>query len=455
MKTEQLKNDFLRLCEELQDRPDVLYTEVAEHKKDCVFTLYLRAIRVELVYCWKWETLAPPSVLYCRFYLSKNENLFLHLPELIAHLGTEDYRACYFPYIENTQRMECCFHALMALVDDYIPHAEKIAQSGKAEQLMKSWFARSFFDTEAESATTLEYDNPEERQYMARINYTFESLMVGRHTDFGPYEAVLLGNWDKALKKYRKQEKHGLSAYERGLCRFMEEPKNRDFQPMPKECFALPAYKAFKRPVKDLLGMVAAWLPCAVVLCAITAVINAVLARGTLYHFGMPFLGAAVFAGLPGVFGYLTFQQRIWGLLGRKQDRDFYSMMDNHPGINKFAAMITALCVIASLWACIGLPQLSARFYDIYAVCSLEEPGDLRFDYDQVEAVYYIRGRYNEYGGLVKRGSYVLVLDDGTCVDLDGQAGKKDQKKLIEDLFGEYEVIVVETDWDLPNGGFA
>ena len=68
MKTEQLKDDFLRLCEGLQDRPDVLYTEVTENKKDCVFTMYLRAIRVELVYCWKWEALAPPSVLYCRFY---------------------------------------------------------------------------------------------------------------------------------------------------------------------------------------------------------------------------------------------------------------------------------------------------------------------------------------------------------------------------------------------------
>lgn len=455
MKTEQLKKDFLHLCDGLKTRPDVLYTEAAENKKDCVFTMYLRAIRVELVYCWKWETLAPPSVLYCRFYLSKNENLFLHLPELIAHLGTEDYRACYFPYIENTQRMEFCFRALMALVDDYIPHAEKIVQSGNAEQLMKSWFERNYFDTEAESATTLEYDDPDERQYMIRINYTFESLMVGRHTDFGPYEAFLLGNWEKALKKYRKQEKRGLSAYERGLIRFMEDPKNRGFQPMPDECFALPAYKAFKRPTKDLLGMGVAWIPCAVVLCGITAVINAVLARGTLYHFGMPFWSAAVFAGLPGVFGYLTFQQHIWGLLGRKKDQDFYSMMDNHPGINKFAALITALCVIFSLWACIGLPQLSARFYDTYAVCSLEEPGDLRFDYDQVEAVYYIRGRYNEYGGFVNRGSYVLVLDDGTCVDLDGQAGKKDQKKLIEDLLGEYEVIVVDSDRDLPNGGFV
>lgn len=452
MKTEQLKQDFLHLCNGLKDRPDVLYTEVVENKKDCVFTVYLRAIRVDFVYCWKWEALAPPSVLYCRFYLSKNENLFLHLPELIAHLGAEDYRACYFSYIENTQRMECCFRALMALVDDYAPYAEKIAQSGQTEQLMKSWFERSFFDTEAESATTLEYEDPDERQYMARINYTFESLMVGRHTDFGPYEAFLLGNWEKALKKYRKQENHGLSAYERGLCRFMEDPKNCGFQPMPKECFALPAYKAFKRPVKDLLGMVVAWIPCAVVLCGITAVINAILARGTLYHFGMPFWGAAIFAGLPGVFGYFTFQQHIDGWIQRKRNLDFYTMLDNHPGIKKLAVVILTVCVFISLWACIGLPQFSARFYDTYAVCSLEEPGDLRFDYDRVEAVYYICGRYNEYGGLVKRGSYVLVLDDGTCVDLDGQAGKKDQIKLIEDLFGDFEVIVVDSDRNLPKG---
>ena len=47
------------------------------------------------------------------------------------------------------------------------------------------------------------------------------------------------------------------------------------------------------------------------------------------------------------------------------------------------------------------------------------------------------------------------MLDNGTCIDLDGQASKKNQIKLIEDLFGEYEVIVVDSDRDLPNRGFA
>lgn len=452
MKTEQLKRDFLGLCNELKCRHDVLYTEVMENKKDCVFTMYLRAIRVELVYCWKWEALAPPSVLYCRIYLSKNEDLFLHLPELIAFLGAEDYRACYFPYIENTTRMACCFRALMAVLEDYIPHAEKIAQSGQAEPLMKTWFERDFFNSEKENAMELSYDAPEERQFMAGMNYAFESLMVSRHTEFGPYGAFLLGDWDNALKKYRKQEKRGLSAYERGLCRFMEYPENRGFAPMPAECFAMPAYKAFKRPGKDLLGMAITWLACAAVLCGITAAVNAVVARGTVYCFGMPVWCAAVFAGLPGVFGYMAFGQYIWGWIQRKKDSDFYSMLDNHPAINKLGVVLFTVCVVVSLLACIGLPQFNARFYDTYAVCSWEEPGDLRFAYDQVAAVYYIRGRYNEYGDLVKRGSYVLVLSDGTCVDLDGQAGKKDQRVLVEDLFGDLDVIEVASDRDLPDG---
>ena len=49
----------------------------------------------------------------------------------------------------------------------------------------------------------------------------------------------------------------------------------------------------------------------------------------------------------------------------------------------------------------------------------------------------------------------LLSGTDGTCVDLDGQAARKDQIKLVEDLFGEYEVIVVDSDRNLPNGGFA
>ena len=100
-----LKEEFMALCRPLADRPEFVHTEFEAGKKACAFSMLLRASRIELVYCWKWEVLAPPSVLFCRVYLNKNVPLFLHLPELICELGEEDFRTCYFPCIESVQRM--------------------------------------------------------------------------------------------------------------------------------------------------------------------------------------------------------------------------------------------------------------------------------------------------------------------------------------------------------------
>ena len=92
-------DEVQQLCEAFAAKENALYTQTAWDKHMTFFSVYFRASRVELVYSRKWETMAPPSVLFARIYLSKNNPVYLHLPELIGFLGIDDYRACYFPYI--------------------------------------------------------------------------------------------------------------------------------------------------------------------------------------------------------------------------------------------------------------------------------------------------------------------------------------------------------------------
>lgn len=451
MKCEQLQGEFKRLCRELESRPEVLHSEFVDGKKECAFFMLLYAIRVELVYSWKWDALAAPSVLFCRFYLNKGDGLFVHLPELLSWLNAGDYRACYFPYIETPRRMECCFRALMEIVDAYIPAAEELVRSGQAENLMQQWLQSDFFDDGEEPNTKWDYNDPEDRKLREELERDFESVMVGRHTDLDAYHAFLLGNWDRALKKYRKMEKHGLSAYEQGLCRFMEDPKNRGFQPMPPECFALPDYRAFQSAKNDLLGIGLLWVPCSVLLCGIIAAVNGVLGRGTLFHFAMPAWFGTVLGIGPALFGYhAVFQPYILDWLRKKKDLEFYSMLDHHPTTNKIAVSFFGAIVLLSLGFCISTPQICDRFYDSYAICTREDDSSFRFGYDEITQIYYIRGRYNDNGDLVKRGSYVIVLRDGTCVDLDGNATEEEQEELVEALFSDFQVIYVDSDRDLP-----
>ena len=446
----QLKNDFLRLCNVLKDRSDVLYTQVQENKRDCVFNMYFHAIRVELVYCWKWEALAPPSILYSRFYLNKNEDLFLHLPELIAQLEAEDYRACYFPYIETTQRMEACFEALMQLVDDYSPAAQKLVQSGTAEEIMKLWFEKDFFNDQKTSGTVWEYDDAAQRQQIAQINYRFEGVMVGRHTNFPAYEAFQLGNWEKARKLYEKQEKRGITAYERGLIRFMNKAENQGFQSMPSECFSLPNYKKFARNGRELAGIGILWIVFSAIFCAIIAIYDVICGQGTVYHFGVPIWFGIALGFWPALLGYASFQHKILAWMQRKIEIDYATMLDTHPKFNKFILLLFILSIIGCMLLNFNQLGMCERYYSDHAICYRDRENTVEFNYYEVADIYYIKSRYNDYGDIVHRSSYVIALKDGTCIDLDGSTNLKNQERLVQKLFGDHKVIQVETDRDLP-----
>ena len=144
----RVKETFLQLCEAFAAKENALYTQTAWDKHMTFFSVYFRASRVELVYSRKWETMAPPSVLFARIYLSKNNPVYLHLPELIGFLGIDDYRACYFPYIENPQRMTDCMEALTEILSDYIPKIEELANTGEDQAILERWANEGFFASE-------------------------------------------------------------------------------------------------------------------------------------------------------------------------------------------------------------------------------------------------------------------------------------------------------------------
>ena len=440
------------LCRPLADRPDVLHTEFEEDKQACLFTMLLRKPKIQLVYCWKWENIAPPSVLYCRVFLNKNVPLYLHLPELICALDMQDFRACYYPCIENTQRMCDCFAALMAVVNDYIPKAEALALSGRDNEIMKRQFQVDFWGNDlGQDDQSWHYYDPDARSVMETMDRLSECIMVDRFTDNAAYRAFLTGDWEKSLNKYKNLEKGGLSKYENDLCDFMSRPENRTFQAMPPECLAILDYrKIASGTLRDLGYMLLTAIPFSFLFCALIALANRILANGTVFFFGAPPLCGLIPGVACGVFGYILSQKPILRLMKRHKELDFAEMLDHHPKIRKLAAIIFALVLTGSICFSIGLPLMGARFYEDHAVISIEGIWDQRIKYDQINKIYFIQGRYNDYGDLIHRPSYVILLQDGTVVDLDCTASVKQQKKVIETIFSDFTVIEVESDRDLP-----
>ena len=452
MRIEELKQQFMALCRPLADRPDVLYTEFEQDKRACIFTMLLRNTKIQLVYCWKWENVAPPSVLYCRVYLNKNVPLYLHLPELICALGTQDFRACYYPCIENTRRMDACFRALMAVVDDYIPQAEALAISGQDNEIMERQFQVDFWGNAlGQDDKSWHYYDPDARSVMETMDRLSECIMVDRFTGMDAYQAFLTGDWEKSLKKYKKLEKGGLSQYEKDLCAFMAQPENRTFQAMPPECMAILDYrKIASGSIRDLGYMLLCAIPWSLVFCALIAAANWLMARGTVSFFGAHPLCGLIPGLACGVFGYILLQKQILRLLKRRRELDFAEMMDHHPKIRQLGAIIFALVLAVSLGFSVAMPLMGSRFYEDHALIYEEGLRSNRVEYSEIREIYYIQGRYNDYGDLISRPSYVLILRSGEAIDLDCTASVKKQMELIETIFEDFTVIEVESDRNLP-----
>jgi len=448
---ESIKAEFLKLCNGLKTVNRILYTEVSEDKKSVAFSMYYRMIRVELVYSWKWVDTAPPSVLYCRVYPSKNEPWYLHLPILLGYLKSDDYRACVFPYIESNERMRVCLDALLSVVNDHIDEAEALSDAGLDQKYTRDFLVNGYISAEKRIDTEkhdLEWDD-------ASILWgqsVTEWIHIARFSTMNAYDAFLSGNYEKALRLYRKMEKKGLCEYERGLCRFLENPANCGFQPISPACYAHRDCKKNTGFLADIKGMLLLFGVFSLAYCLLILLLSSIQAQGTRYYFGMEWWFGFILAGLPAVLGYASFQSRIQDILNRKRPgaADFYKVAQEPSCIYKIAKWIVIAVLIAELGLCVWLSGENTRFYDTYGVSYNMREEYVRFDYEDVEEIFRIDARYNVYGDRIERPSYVLLLTDGTKIDLDGNGSIEMQYEIVSTLFEHIQIIELDSDRELP-----
>lgn len=452
MKIEHIKECFIKECQKWENKDDVLYAEFETEKWACVFSLYFRMIKIQFVYCWKWENLAPPSVLYCRIFPNKNIPVYLHFPELFVYLGVDEFRACYFPYIETTKRMEDCFEVLSGIVKDYLQRTEELCADGNDIRILEYQINHNFF---GEEEITDEHRNPLEEEDMevaVLFQTMFENLMVARHTNLDAYDAYIKGDWKESLGIYKKIEKRGVSEYEKRLCLFMLNEQNQGFKPMPDECMAVSDYNRKFNDKIEWKGIGLAYVPTAIILCLIIIVINLFFSFGTIYYSEIP-LWYAMIAALPtAIFGYHAFKRNILKLLNKEkiqEGMEFYELTDNHPWIDRLAKALCVISILGFIVFAVNLSEMSLRCYDDYVLYYSEEESVEGFNYEEVNIIYYINARYNEDGDRIERPSYVLELEDGEQIDLDSCLSRKEQEKVLHDLFSSVKIIELDSDKEL------
>ncbi len=87
------------------------------------------------------------------------------------------------------------------------------------------------------------------------------------------------------------------------------------------------------------------------------------------------------------------------------------------------------------------------QFYkDKMLVCDIKQT---EYSYNDIENIYYIKSRYNVYGDVINRSSYVIVFNNGESIDLDEWTTVKNTEKYILPILDKVPIIV-ESDKDLP-----
>lgn len=439
---EKLAKQFVKLAMDLGSEMGALYCAVEKEKKKQVVSLYFRAVKLQLVYSCKWTDIAPPSVLYCRVFPDKNCPVFLQLPEMLHYLQAEDFRACYFPYIETRDRMERCFRALADILGTHLPAMEELGASDKAEQLLQDWLKREL----GEEVLPEKVDLP----FVSETAVMTEFAWVGTFTIMDAYQAFLRGDLEKAKRLYRK--KKALSPYEEDLLQFLDA--GGTVEPMPPECYAAEDFQRFTGQKQDLKGILLLYPPFAALFCVLLALVDAVLSRGTRFFSSVPWWVGSLLGMMPAVFCYPLLQEQIIALRFRKERKRaqaFLEIANGQKWVKWMSGCFFAIVFALELWFCFKVPPMAMRMYDNHGIYYTEEEKLERFSYDQVTAVYHISARYNVYGDRVERDSYVLLLSDGTAIDLDCEFGDvQGQYQVVSTLFPKHTIQELDSDRDLP-----
>ena len=455
--------DMLLACaqatEDFGKRLDALDTYVAEAKKAVIFAVETRLSTIEFVYTTKTLGLCPKSTLFVRLYPLKNRPLYLHLYEVMRE---DDFRCAYFPMIESGQRMETCFAALSAMVEEYLPAIEALALDDVAYENTLAEKRRAVL----RCVNMIEEQVPTDPELVVNFWNTWEAyyeiyVSLASFTNNNCYTAFLQGNLAKAKKLYTKRLLKGnLLPYEERLLAFLDTPEAASFQPMPAEGDTLMRAMAYANGKEEGKLLLVTALFCYLAVLAaewlIAGVTYFVLGRGAAYYpldwvflFILP-LGSAA-------FGCVAFRRLFIPLVFRGDAEKMANIdrLANGKVVGGFATLLTTLITVAVLFFGFVFVAAAPRFYTDRVVRDegtnfpLLHP--VTYAYEDIEQVYYIEGRINVYDELVERGSYVLVFADGTAIDLDGSLTEQQAEKHVLPLLEPYidEVITYPTDVEL------
>lgn len=450
MTMNKITAECARCVQSFGEELSAMNTLVTESKKAVIFNVELRLCRIEFVLTTKNSVMCPVGTLFARIFPQKNRSLSLHLYEL---MGEDDFRCSYFPYNCSPEQVQLSFSVLSAMVREILPGVEQLAlDSQRYDALLaeKCAVLAEYANVETDTLR-VHLSETELQQYLfdewGEFYETFAQLLPFTQSD--AYSAFVAGDIAKALKKYRKSAKKGnLPPYFERLYAFLQTPQAHTFRPLPQECGAQYLQgREQQYGTKGGLHLLAAMgvlYPLLMLLFYLIAGgVYALVSAGASY---MPFDGVfiAILSLLPAVFGALSLRRWLFPRLFRKGAERWLAQdeLENSVTVNKVCHFLFGLTAAIGLFFVTVFTLSATRFYTDRMVYDdgsrfpLLNP--VTYAYEDVDQVYYIEGRINTFDELVERGSYVLVFEDGTVIDLDSSVSVAQTEKYVLSLLSPY-----------------
>lgn len=452
MKTDMLIKSLDEMIKKYSERIESLIFDFDENKRYAQWSLTLRLLKIEFVYTKKEKTDCPVSTLFCRIYLQKNSNLSYHIPEIVDFLDIDDFKCYYFSYIENKKRLKACFNTITDFIDEHFDRLNMLALEPDKYKEKKVNYLKEFFDVKDKDIPT------QEEERIAYFDMLFDMAdwyMIMRFTNFNAYELFLKGQYSKSIRKYQKLKTR--FPYEQKLMDFMISRDGEYYPAIASECAA--AFDAKKYNASGsgfmimllswLIGMIGASIPFAIAIL----IFNAIFQSKTIYCDTFSVLDSILFGSLPGIVIGLTIKNKIAGFIHKnvQQVDDFDDILmpqSTKTGLKVFCAVVCVAVVI--FFAFVLKPVIIAYDdYFLYYDNEKEFSSYQKYEYDDIESLYHIDGRYNPYSDYIKRGSYVIKMKDSTVIDTDAFNNPDKVNEDILEKITKKEVINVHSDRDI------
>lgn len=415
MRTKTLTENFREFTKIYAESISAVDYEFKENRKQAVVRIMTNLSAIEFVYVKKECLCAPISTVFVRIYPIKTIDFDFHLYEI---MDKYDLRCTYITNIESKYRMKICIDYLASILNQYLPKIEDmVINTDEVSQLVQAK-KELILKVCREDKKTLKFDNPEdEKMYWLDMLDMYESFyQLSRFTRNDAYYSFLCGDYQKSLKKYGKLKDK--IEYEQRLCKFMQEDGESKYSILPNELFNTVADNKLTFENRYLLKSLPFFMPVFMLLFgALSLVVSIVYASGTVVCPSHWICAIGVIAGcLSGFFAAIVFRRRFIEFTEKDSKRKELLInkdkLYNGKASDVLLKIVWCIILIISTYFSIVFPLSETLVYEdkiVYDDASsfpLTNPKE--YYYQDIDGVYYIEGRYNEYGNYIDRGSYIF-----------------------------------------------